>query len=81
MLTQTEPTFALAGSPFLEYLPVIDLSTGRLLGMEALVRWQHPTRGLISPNQLIPYAEQNGDIGPAGLLVAAQHPTGGQLHH
>ncbi len=64
MLTQTEPTFALAGTPFLEYLPVIDLSTGRLLGMEALVRWQHPTQGLISPNQLIPYAEQNGDIGP-----------------
>ena len=64
MLTQTEPTFALAGTPFLEYLPVIDLSTGRLLGMEALVRWQHPTQGLISPNRLIPYAEQNGDIGP-----------------
>jgi EAL domain-containing protein (putative c-di-GMP-specific phosphodiesterase class I) len=75
VLTQTEPTFALAGSPFLEYLPVIDLSTGRLLGMEALVRWQHPTRGLISPNQLIPYAEQNGDIGPLTrwiLLEACQ---------
>ncbi len=64
MLTETEPTFALAGSPFLEYLPVVDLSTGRLLGMEALVRWNHPTQGLISPNQLIPHAEQNGDIGP-----------------
>ncbi|MGD0314021.1 MAG: EAL domain-containing protein [Acidimicrobiales bacterium] len=64
MLTQTEPTFALAGSPFLEYLPVVDLSTGRLLGMEALVRWQHPTEGLISPNRLIPYVESNGDIGP-----------------
>ncbi len=64
MLTQTEPTFALAGSPFLEYLPVVDLSSGRLLGMEALVRWQHPTQGLISPNQLIPHAEKSGDIGP-----------------
>jgi EAL domain-containing protein (putative c-di-GMP-specific phosphodiesterase class I) len=64
MLTQTEPTFALAGSPFLEYLPVVDLSSGRLLGMEALVRWQHPTEGLISPNRLIPYVEANGDIGP-----------------
>ena len=49
MLTDTEPTFALAGAPYLEYLPVVDLSSGRLLGMEALVRWQHPTEGLISP--------------------------------
>ncbi len=64
MLTETEPIFSLAGTPFLEYLPVVDLSSGRLLGMEALVRWQHPTQGLISPNQLIPYAEEHGDIGP-----------------
>ncbi len=64
MLTQAEPTFTLAGAPYLEYLPVVDLSTGRLLGMEALVRWQHPTQGLISPNQLIPSAEASGDIGP-----------------
>ena len=64
MLTQTEPTFSLAGTPFLEYLPVVDLSTGRLLGMEALVRWQHPTQGLIPPNKLIPYAEEHGDMGP-----------------
>jgi EAL domain-containing protein (putative c-di-GMP-specific phosphodiesterase class I) len=64
VLTETEPIFSLAGTPFLEYLPVVDLSSGRLLGMEALVRWQHPTQGLISPNQLIPYAEEHGDIGP-----------------
>jgi EAL domain-containing protein (putative c-di-GMP-specific phosphodiesterase class I) len=64
VLTDTEPTFALAGAPFLEYLPVVDLSNGRLLGMEALVRWQHPTEGLISPNRLIPEAEASGDIGP-----------------
>jgi EAL domain-containing protein (putative c-di-GMP-specific phosphodiesterase class I) len=64
MLTDTEPTFALAGAPFLEYLPVVDLSSGRLLGMEALVRWQHPTEGLISPGELIPAAEISGDIGP-----------------
>ena len=64
MLTETAPTFVLAGAPYLDYLPVVDLSTGRLLGMEALVRWQHPTEGLISPNQLIPHAEASGDIGP-----------------
>ncbi len=64
VLTEPESTFILAGSPYLEYLPVVDLSTGRLLGMEALVRWEHPTHGLISPNQLIPQAEASGDIGP-----------------
>ena len=64
VLTDTEPTFALVGAPYLEYLPVVDLSTGRLLGMEALVRWEHPTHGLISPSRLIPHAEVSGDIGP-----------------
>jgi EAL domain-containing protein (putative c-di-GMP-specific phosphodiesterase class I) len=60
----TEPTFALVGAPYLEYLPVVDLSNGRLLGMEALVRWEHPTHGLISPTRLLPHAEVSGDIGP-----------------
>jgi EAL domain-containing protein (putative c-di-GMP-specific phosphodiesterase class I) len=64
VLTDTEPTFALLGAPYLEYLPVVDLSSGRLLGMEALVRWQHPTQGRIPPDQLIPDAETSGDIGP-----------------
>ena len=64
MVTDTKPTFALVGTPYLEYLPVVDLSNGRLLGMEALVRWQHPTHGLISPARLIPHAEVSGDIGP-----------------
>jgi EAL domain-containing protein (putative c-di-GMP-specific phosphodiesterase class I) len=64
VVTETKPTFALVGFPYLDYLPVVDLSNGRLLGMEALVRWQHPTRGLISPNHLIPRAEASGDIGP-----------------
>ena len=64
MLTHVKPAFTLLGAPFLEYLPVVDLSSGRLLGMEALVRWQHPERGLISPIHLIPEVEANGDIGP-----------------
>ena len=62
MVIDTEFTFSLAGSPFLEFLPVVDLRSGRLLGLEALVRWQHPTEGLISPGQLIPQAEISGDI-------------------
>jgi EAL domain-containing protein (putative c-di-GMP-specific phosphodiesterase class I) len=57
-------SFTLVGTPYLEYHPVVDLSSGRLLGMEALVRWLHPTEGRISPDQLIPRAEASGDIGP-----------------
>jgi EAL domain-containing protein (putative c-di-GMP-specific phosphodiesterase class I) len=64
VVTQTETTFSLVGTPFLEYHPVVDLSSGRLLGMEALVRWLHPTEGRISPDRLIPEAEASGDIGP-----------------
>ena len=58
------PTFTFVGAPYLEYLPVVDLATGRLLGMEALVRWQHPQQGRISPDELIPHAEATGDIAP-----------------
>ena len=42
--------------------PKIDLQTGRVIGAESLVRWQHPTRGLVPPMQFIPFAEQTGFI-------------------
>jgi diguanylate cyclase (GGDEF)-like protein/PAS domain S-box-containing protein len=45
---------------FLRYQPVVELTTGRLLGAEALVRWQHPTRGLLTPDQFLPAAEASG---------------------
>ena len=44
----------------LHYQPVIDLATGGLVGLEALARWQHPTRGWVPPNLFVPLAEQNG---------------------
>jgi EAL domain-containing protein (putative c-di-GMP-specific phosphodiesterase class I) len=73
VLTFAEPTFTLQGNPFLVYLPVVDLQTGRLLGMEALVRWRHPTRGDIAPELLIKAAETSNDLGPltGWILMAA----------
>ncbi len=46
----------------LHYQPQIDTSTGKMIGMEALVRWHHPRRGIIMPDQFIPLAEENGLI-------------------
>lgn len=51
------------------YQPVIDLHTQRLSGAEALIRWRHPTRGLISPDSFIPLAEKTGLIVDIGLFV------------
>ncbi|MBN2338823.1 MAG: EAL domain-containing protein [Acidobacteria bacterium] len=51
------------------YQPIIDLSSGRIAGFEALVRWRHPERGEVSPAEFIPIAERTGLIGPVGLGV------------
>ena len=51
------------------YQPLIDLSTGRITGFEALVRWPHPERGMISPAEFIPVAEETGLINAVGGLM------------
>ena len=58
-----------AGQLRLDYQPVADLRTGEILGVEALVRWQHPTLGLLPPGQFITLAEETGDIDAIGCWV------------
>ena len=53
----------------LYYQPIIDLKTQQLTGFEALVRWNHPTRGLIYPMEFIPLAEENGLIAHIGEWI------------
>ena len=51
------------------YQPQMDAATGRVIAVEALVRWQHPVRGIISPDQFIPVVEETGLIFPIGQMV------------
>jgi diguanylate cyclase (GGDEF)-like protein len=57
------------GELFLHYQPKADLRTGEILGVEALVRWQHPERGMIPPDEFIPAAQKTGVIGPLTMFV------------
>jgi EAL domain-containing protein (putative c-di-GMP-specific phosphodiesterase class I) len=76
----------LHGQLRLDYQPIIALATSQPMGVEALVRWQHPTRGLLAPLEFIGIAERNGLIGALGewvlseaCRVAAAMPTRSDL--
>jgi diguanylate cyclase (GGDEF)-like protein/PAS domain S-box-containing protein len=69
---------------FVLYQPIIDLATGRRIGVEALVRWRHPQRGLVGPDEFIALAEETGLILPLGRLVleqACRHGARWQQQH
>ena len=68
---------------FLVYQPILDLQSERAIGLEALLRWRHPTRGVIGPDVFIPIAEDTGLIVPIGRWVlehACQRAAGWHSH-
>ncbi|MBC8093231.1 MAG: EAL domain-containing protein, partial [Pseudonocardia sp.] len=68
-LSAALPAAIRGGELLLDYQPIVDLDGGRLLGVEALVRWRHPELGVLPPDSFVPLAEENGLIVPLGRWV------------
>ncbi|MGA2322092.1 MAG: bifunctional diguanylate cyclase/phosphodiesterase [Solirubrobacteraceae bacterium] len=66
---------------FLVYQPILELENEQLVGVEALLRWRHPTRGVIAPDVFIPIAEESGLIIPIGRWVLEQACVQGAAWH
>jgi EAL domain-containing protein (putative c-di-GMP-specific phosphodiesterase class I) len=60
------------GDLLVHYQPIVNLETSQIYGVEALVRWRHPTRGVLDPDEFIPLAQENGTILVLGRLVLSE---------
>jgi EAL domain-containing protein (putative c-di-GMP-specific phosphodiesterase class I) len=73
MVISEDLRHAIARSEFeLFYQPQVELGSGSIVGLEALIRWNHPGRGLLLPTDFIPIAETNGSVVPIGEWVISE---------
>jgi EAL domain-containing protein (putative c-di-GMP-specific phosphodiesterase class I) len=56
------------------YQPLVEVASGRVVGLEGLVRWDHPTRGILTPAAFVPVAEEGGLIVPIDEASCARRP-------
>ncbi|KQT49595.1 diguanylate cyclase [Devosia sp. Leaf420] len=63
------------GELSVQYQPVMNIASGQIVGAEALMRWNHPTRGVVNPDEFVPLAERSGQIEKLGRLAFEQAAT------